>query len=172
MITCRRRTRVTEQYKKRQPAMFNTSRIWRSLTSLSLLRSLIMIIPEATSYRSKLLLLYNSVVRRRKDSSLEIYVGLMRSLAMISNITLVQLPQLVLYMAQQYRQDSREMKNLYWGNRTFITQSDISFLRTREPPGPQECLMKKPLNFLHPLANYEGCSRNHARTWQICCLYV
>ena len=41
-------------------------------------------------------------------------------------------------------------------------QSDIPFLRTRKPPGPQGCLMEKPLNFLHPLGNFEGCSRHHA----------
>ena len=43
--------------------------------------------------------IYNSVFRRRKDSSLEIYVGLMVSIAITSNISLVQLPQLLLYMA-------------------------------------------------------------------------
>ena len=41
-------------------------------------------------------------------------------------------------------------------------QSDIAFLRTRKPPGPQGCLMEKPLNFLHPLGNFEGCSRHYA----------
>ena len=41
-------------------------------------------------------------------------------------------------------------------------QSDIPFLRTRKPPGPQGCLMEKPLNFLHPLGNFEGCSRHYA----------
>ena len=41
-------------------------------------------------------------------------------------------------------------------------QSDIGFLRARKPPGPQGCLMEKPLNFLHPLGNFEGCSRHHA----------
>ena len=55
------------------------------------------------------------MVRHHKDSSLEIYVGLMVSIAITSNVTLVQLPQLVLYMAEQYRQGSREMKNLYRG---------------------------------------------------------
>ena len=55
------------------------------------------------------------MVRRRKDSSLEIYVGLMVSIAITSNIILVQRPQLVLHMAQQYCQGSREMKNLYRG---------------------------------------------------------
>ena len=40
-------------------------------------------------------------------------------------------------------------------------QSDIPFLRTRKPPGPQGCLMEKPLNFLHPLGNFEGCSRHY-----------
>ena len=79
------------------------------------------------------------------------------------NKTLVQLLQLVLYMAQQYCQCSREMKNQYQGIELFITQSDISFLRTIEPPGPQECLTEKPLNFFQPLENYEGCSRNYAR---------
>ena len=39
-------------------------------------------------------------------------------------------------------------------------QSHISFLRTRELPGPQGCLMEKPLNLLHPLANYRGYSRS------------
>ena len=39
-------------------------------------------------------------------------------------------------------------------------QSDIRFLRTREPPGPQGCLMEKSLNLLHPLANYRGYSRS------------
>ena len=43
--------------------------------------------------------IYNSVFRRRKDSSLEIYLGLMVSIAITSNITLVQLPQRVLFMA-------------------------------------------------------------------------
>ena len=41
-------------------------------------------------------------------------------------------------------------------------QSDIGFLRARKPPGPQGCLMEKPLNFLHPLGNFEGCSRHYA----------
>ena len=52
------------------------------------------------------------MVRRRKDSSSEIYVGLIRmvSIMITSNITLVLVPQLVLYMAQQYRQGSRLMK--------------------------------------------------------------
>ena len=39
-------------------------------------------------------------------------------------------------------------------------QSVISFLRTREPPGPQGCLMEKSLNLLHPLAYYRGYSRS------------
>ena len=39
-------------------------------------------------------------------------------------------------------------------------QSHISFLRTRELPGPQGCLREKPLNLLHPLANYRGYSRS------------
>ena len=29
--------------------------------------------------------------------------------------------------------------------------------------------MEKPLNLLHPLANYKRCSRNYARAWEICC---
>ena len=41
-------------------------------------------------------------------------------------------------------------------------QSDIPFLRTRKPPGPQGCLMEKPLNFLHLLGKFEGCSRHYA----------
>ena len=41
-------------------------------------------------------------------------------------------------------------------------QSDIPFLRTRKLPRPQGCLMEKPLNFLHPLGNFEGCSRHYA----------
>ena len=28
---------------------------------------------------------------------------------------------------------------------------------------------REALNFLHPLANYEGYSRNYARAWEICC---
>ena len=40
-------------------------------------------------------------------------------------------------------------------------QSDIGFLRTRKPPGPQGCLMQKPLNFLHSLGNFEGCLRHY-----------
>ena len=39
-------------------------------------------------------------------------------------------------------------------------QSHISFLRTRELPGLQGCLREKPLNLLHPLANYRGYSRS------------
>ena len=112
--------------------------------------------------------IYNSVVRRRKDSSLEIYVGLMVSIAITSNKTLVQLPQLVLLhgtaISSGLLGDEKSISRCW----TFITQSDISFLRTREPPEPQECLMEKPLNFLQPLANYEGCSRNYARGWAIC----
>ena len=45
-------------------------------------------------------------------------------------------------------------------------QSDISFLRTREPPEPQGCLMEKSLNFLLPLANYKGYSRSAIRGTQ------
>ena len=60
---------------------------------------------------------------------------------------------------------SRVMKSVI-GCCTFITQSQNAirhpFLRTRKPPGPQGCLMEKPLNFLHPLGNFEGCSRHHA----------
>lgn len=29
--------------------------------------------------------------------------------------------------------------------------------------------MDKPLNVLHPLADYEGCSRHYAPAWDICC---
>ena len=88
------------------------------------------------------------MVRRRKDSSSEVYVRLIRmvSVTITSNITLVLLPQLVLYMAQQYRQGCRVMKNLYRGVELLSrnqTSRNISFLRTREPPGPQECLMEK-----------------------------
>ena len=63
---------------------------------------------------------------------------------------------------------SRDEKSIS-GCWTFITQSDISFRRTRELPGSQKCLMEKPLNLLHPLANYKRCSRNYARAWEICC---
>ena len=85
--------------------------------------------------------IYNSVFRRGKDSSLEIYVGLMLSIAITSNITLVQLPQLVLYMAAISSGFSRDEKSISrcW---TFITQSYISFLRTREPSGTQEFLWR------------------------------
>ena len=106
------------------------------------------------------------MVRRRKDSSLAIYVSLIASIAIISNITLVLRRQLVLYTPQQYRQDSRELKNLY---RVVELSSRSQTSAFSEPPEPQECLMEKPLNFLHPLANYEGCSRNYARAWEICC---
>ena len=41
-------------------------------------------------------------------------------------------------------------------------QSDVGFLRTRKPPGPRGCLMEKPPKFLHPLGNFEGCSRHYA----------
>ena len=41
-------------------------------------------------------------------------------------------------------------------------QSDIGFLRTRKPPGHKAPVMEKPLNFLHPLGNFEGCSRHYA----------
>ena len=64
-----------------------------------------------------------------------------------------------------HNKGSREMKSVI-GCCTFITQSemqsDIGFLRTRKPPGPQGCLMKKPLNSLHPLGNFEGCPRHYA----------
>ena len=59
------------------------------------------------------------MVGRRKDSSSEIYVGLICKVVIetTSIITLVLLPQLVLYMAQQYRHwmGSREMETLYRG---------------------------------------------------------
>lgn len=60
------------------------------------------------------------------------------------------------YMAQQYRQGSREWKihiRVVLLSRNHKMQSDISFLRTREPPRPEGCLMVKPLNVLLPLAN-------------------
>ena len=41
-------------------------------------------------------------------------------------------------------------------------QLDMGFLRKRKQPGPQGCLIEKPLNFLHPLGNFEGCSRHYA----------
>ena len=63
---------------------------------------------------------------------------------------------------------SRDEKSIS-GCWTFITQSDISFRRTRELPGSQECLMEKPLNLLHPLANNKRFSINYARAWEICC---
>ena len=52
------------------------------------------------------------------------------------------------------------MKNLY---RVVELSSRSQASALLEPPGPQECLMEKPLNFLHPLANYDGYSRNYAR---------
>ena len=70
------------------------------------------------------------MVRRRKNSSSEIYVGLIRmeSTTITSNITLVLLLELVLYMAQQYRQGSRVMKNLYRGVELLSGNQTSAFL--------------------------------------------
>ena len=123
---------------------------------------------SSCSYCITVYKIYNSVVRRRKDSLLEIYVGLMVSIAIISNITLDQLPQLVLYMAQQYRQGSREAKNLYRGIE-LLSRNQTSAFFGRESHLGHKNVKEKPLSFLHPLANYEGCSRNYAPAWEICC---
>ena len=49
---------------------------------------------------------------------------------------------------------------LYFSHSITKCNHTSAFLRTRELPGPQGCLMEKPLNLLHPLANYRGYSRS------------
>ena len=98
------------------------------------------------------------MVRRRKDSSLKIYVSLMVSIAITSNITLVLLPQLVLHMAQQYRQGSREMKNLVRGDELFPRNQTSAFLGRENHLGHKNLLWRS----TELLTNY-------ARAWEICC---
>ena len=66
-------------------------------------------------------------------------------------------------MAQQYRQGSLEMNNMYkvlyfCHTITKCNQTSAFLGRENQWPGPQGCLMEKPLNLLHPLADYRGYS--------------
>ena len=92
------------------------------------------------------------MVRRRKDSSSEIYVGLIRmvSITITSNITLVLLPQLVLHMAQQYRQGSREMKNLVRGDELFPRNQTSAFLGRENHLGRKNVLWRSHWTFYIP----------------------
>ena len=92
------------------------------------------------------------MVRRRKDSSSEIYAGLIRmvSITITSNITLVLLSQLVLYMAQQYRQGSRVMKNLYRGVELLSRNQTSAFLG-RENHLATRMSYEEALNFLQTM---------------------
>ena len=90
------------------------------------------------------------MVRRRKDSSLKIYVSLMVSIAITSNITLVLLPQLVLHMAQQYRQGSREMKNLVRGDELLLRNQTSAFLGRENHLGHKNVLWRSHWTFYIP----------------------
>ena len=100
------------------------------------------------------------MVRGRKDSSSEIYVGLIRmvSITITSNITLVLPPQLALYMAQQYRQGSRVMKNLYRGVERLSRNQTSAFLGRENHLGHKNVLWRS----TELLTSY-------ARAWEICC---
>ena len=100
------------------------------------------------------------MVRRRKDLSSEIYVGLIRmvSITITPNMTLVLLPQLVLYMAQQYRQGSRVMKKLYRGVELLSHNQISAFLGRENHLGHKNVLWRS----TELLTNY-------ARAWEICC---
>ena len=72
-------------------------------------------------------------------------------------------------MAQQYRQGFRVMKNLYRGVELLSRNQTSAFLGRENHLGHKNVLWRSTRNFLHPLANYEGYSRNYARAWEICC---
>ena len=106
---------------------------------------------QAISYRIKLLLLYHSLqdltlwLDVDKDSSWE-STPILRKSPGVDNIDNNQSSTTAtgFYMAQQYRQGSWEWKvhiRVVLLSCNHNMQSDISFLRTREPPGPEGCLI-------------------------------
>ena len=108
------------------------------------------------------------MVPHRKDSSLEIHVRFMVSIAITSIITLVLLPQLVLYKAQQYRQGSREVKSLYRGVELLSRNHTSAFVGRENHLGHKNVLcIEKPLNFLHPLSNYRQTMKDVEETMPV-----
>ena len=91
------------------------------------------------------------MVRLCKDSSSEIYVGLMvTNHCDGKNKTLVQLLQLVPYMAQQHCQGSREKENQYQGVELLSHNQTSAFLGRENHLGHKNVLWRSHWTFFNP----------------------